>query len=191
MGRQNIIIYGGSSQLPPTNFIHLMIAIDISESDLKGSINIQQYCKQHNIDPNTVEEIECNINEITELTIINFPNLKYVNCGENEITTLNIKNCLKLTSLCCDWNKLTTLDCSHIPSLEYLSINQNPMTSLIVFKCIYLDTISIVGAFYTQSKLEDCIKVPEVGRWTVLDGWLINRQKILNKGNSNNICEIV
>jgi Leucine-rich repeat (LRR) protein len=75
--------------------------INLNYKDLEGVLDIEQYCKDNNIDTEKVTSLDCSDNQLTELK------------GLNKL--VNLKN------LDCEYNKLTELDLSKLVNLEWLN----------------------------------------------------------------------
>ena len=67
----------------------------------------------------------CSCSKITQLEVINCPNLKFINCGNNKLTELNLTGCPNLKILNCPSNLLTNLDLSQNAELEELYVYNN------------------------------------------------------------------
>ena len=84
--------------------------IDIQNENIKGIFDIEQYCKDKNIDINQVKKLCCQNNYITELKGLDkLVNLEVLYCYQNKITELNLNKLINLKYLYCDNNKLTEL----------------------------------------------------------------------------------
>ena len=105
--------------------------IYIRNKALKGVFDIEQYCKDNDIDVEEVTELYCHYNELTELKGLDkLVNLKELDCVENKLTELDLSKLVNLKLLDCNFNELTELDVSKLVNLKVLSCNNNELTEL-------------------------------------------------------------
>ena len=76
----------------------------------------------------------CDGNQLTELPLLESPDLYYISCGTNQLTSLNVSQLPGLRILYCSGNQLTSLDLSANPILETLGCNYNALAELDVSK---------------------------------------------------------
>jgi len=106
--------------------------IDISSERIKGIFDIEQYCKDKNINTKKVKELYCQDNHIIELKgLEKLVNLEWLNCSYNEIKALNgLDKLVNLEVLYCDNNKIANLNLSKLINLKYLYCDNNKMIKL-------------------------------------------------------------
>lgn len=68
--------------------------------------------------------------QLTELSVVDAPDLSIVRCYNNQIGALDFSGCPELSVLDCHNNALTSLDMSANTKLEKLNANDNQLTSL-------------------------------------------------------------
>ena len=127
--------------------------INLNKQGLEGVLDLEQYCKDNNIDVKEVIKLNCKCNKLTEIKgldkLVNLENLlcgfnelieikgldKLVNlrrldCYSNQLTELDLSKLVNLEMLYCSFNKLTELDLSKLVNLECLSCHNNKLTKL-------------------------------------------------------------
>jgi hypothetical protein len=82
--------------------------------------------------PNLMEELDYSHNQIPNLNLPQFHNLKVLNCSNNQITTLNLSNLINLSIFSCSNNFLTNLDLISNINLTRIYCNNNSLTSIIL-----------------------------------------------------------
>ena len=97
--------------------------IDLFNQELKGVLNIEQYCKNNNIDAEKVTSLSCENNKVTKLKGLDkLVNLWMLNCGYNELTQLDLSKLVSLEELYCPNNELTeTKGLDKLVNLEWLN----------------------------------------------------------------------
>lgn len=76
----------------------------------------------------------CGINQLTSLNVSRLPGLRLLYCYENQLASLDLSANPVLESLACENNALAELDVSKNPALDSLSCNSNALTELDVSK---------------------------------------------------------
>ncbi len=76
-----------------------------------------------------IQNLFCDNNNLTSLTIGNVPQLKVIGCSRNKLESLSVSNTPSLTGLSCYNNKLTSLTLDNLPSLKNLFCYANSLTS--------------------------------------------------------------
>ena len=106
--------------------------INISYQNRKDIFNVEQYCKDENINLEEVRELLCYNNQLTELNGLDkLVNLRYLYCYQNKIKALNgLDKLVNLEVLYCYHNKLTELKLNKLTNLRYLYCYQNKMIKL-------------------------------------------------------------
>ncbi len=77
-----------------------------------------------------LEYLDCTGNQLTDLCLINLPELKELNCSGNQLTELQLINLPSLQTLLCDYNALSALDVTNLSALSYFSCVGNQLTEL-------------------------------------------------------------
>lgn len=90
-----------------------------------------------------LEELKCGSNDLTELSLLPFPNLKMLSCRGNDLTKLDLSHVPNLTDLCCQSNQLTDLELSHVPNLTRLRCSGNRLTEIDLSRVPNLTWLSI------------------------------------------------
>ncbi len=75
-------------------------------------------------------ELECGVNELTELELLPVPGLTKLYCWDNELTQLDLTPVPGLTELSCSVNLLPALDLSPLQGLSMLDCGGNDLTEL-------------------------------------------------------------
>lgn len=83
-------------------------------------------------------QLKCSKNDLTDLNIINGPELMILECDYNDLSVLAATNCPKLKKLNCISNGLKVLDVTQCPELEILNCYYNPLKVLDVTNCTKL-----------------------------------------------------
>ena len=123
--------------------------IDLSNKGLKGVFDVEQYCKDYNIDVEKVTRLNCGHNKLTELKSLDkLVNLKVLWCSNNKLTELDVSKLVNLKELYCYNNKLTKLDTSNLVNLASLSCHSNKLTELDTSKLVNLKWLN--GGEYIQ-----------------------------------------
>jgi len=96
--------------------------LTVSESDISSLIGIKSF--------NNLLDLNCYINNISDLDISDMPNLLFANCNINKIENINYNGSLNLRGLNCSSNLLKHLDLSNLTELIELNCQDNQLTSL-------------------------------------------------------------
>ena len=78
----------------------------------------------------SISDLSCSYNQITDLDVSNLPDLYYLGCDSNQIKSLNFDGCSNLNRIDCHYNYLESLDVSALPYFETLYCMANKLTSL-------------------------------------------------------------
>ena len=90
-----------------------------------------------------LEELYCQLNDLTELDVSQNPALKTLSCwGTFRLTSLDVSKNTELTFLDCAANRLTSLDVSKNTVLKTLKCGENQLSSLDVSKNTALEELS-------------------------------------------------
>jgi len=105
--------------------------INLNYKDLEGVLDIEQYCKDNNIDTEKVTSLDCSDNQLTEIKGLDkLVNLEELYCGNNKLTELDVSKLVNLEWLYCHCNELTELDLSNLVKLEVLQCDSNEITEI-------------------------------------------------------------
>ena len=106
--------------------------IDISNKSLEGLFDIDQYCKDNDIDVEKVTKLNCYNNELTELKGLDkLVNLNRLDCVDNKLTELDLSKLVNLKELHCQNNELTELKgLDELVNLKWLYCQYNQLTEL-------------------------------------------------------------
>jgi len=77
-----------------------------------------------------LKELNCGLNKLTTLNVIDLLNLMTLECYSNQLTTLNVQGLTNLIELRCEINQLTSLNVQGLMNLEYLTCRSNQLTSI-------------------------------------------------------------
>lgn len=106
--------------------------IDLYKQDLEGVLDIEQYCKDNNIDAKEVKYLDCSDNEITEIKgLDNLVNLERLNCSWNQLTKLDLSRLFNLKYVYCYINNITEFKgFEKLDNLRLLNCNDNKLKEL-------------------------------------------------------------
>ena len=93
----------------------------------------------------SLTDLRCDYNQLTELDLSRNTALTLLFCGENQLTALDVSRDTALTALYCNNNQLTALDVSQNTALTDLGCSSNQLTALDVSRnteLIFLDCYS-------------------------------------------------
>jgi len=79
---------------------------------------------------NSIEALECENNNLSQIDLFNVPNLRQLNCSNNLITALDVSSYNNLKTLFCSANQIETLDFANNPMLYNLNCSNNQLLSL-------------------------------------------------------------
>ena len=126
--------------------------LEILDSNKSGLqfLNLQDFDK--------LTRVSCQGNALVNCIIKNTPALTELELGMNNITDLTIVNSPNLITFKCHNNQLTeTLDCSQYPALEEFQCHENNLSTLIVSGCSKLKRLSCDKNFnLTKLDLQNC-----------------------------------
>lgn len=77
-----------------------------------------------------LEELNCTLNNLTDVNLSNNAQLKTLNCKFNSLSSLNLSNNANLETLDCSENNIQNLDLSNNPSLTSIDCSINDLSSL-------------------------------------------------------------
>ena len=106
--------------------------IDIRNKGLKGVFDIEQHCKDINVNIEKVTNLYCYSNDLTELKGLDkLVNLEVLSCYNNQLTELDLSKLVKLERLSCFNNDLTELKgLDKLVNLEWLYCSNNDLIEL-------------------------------------------------------------
>ena len=113
----------------------------------------------------SLEELECEYNNLTQLDLSNNYSLEELKCSGNQISSLSINNLFSLEEINCSNNLLTTLDFMMLSNLEELDCSNNQITILDFSGC------SAIEKIYCNNNSLQCLN--------------------LKNGNNSNISDLV
>ena len=137
----------GYDTLPVDNYVLTanisgVTSLDVSSKSIADLTGIEDFvslidleCQINNLSGLTMSEntalttLKCFTNQLTYLDISGNTSLDYLNCGSNQFTSLSVSN-TTLTSLYCNDNLLTLLDVSGATALDLLYCDYNQLTSI-------------------------------------------------------------
>ena len=112
----------------------------------------------------------CSFNTLTDLNIINCPELRDLDFSTNYLTNVDFSKCSALKELSCYENPLTDLDVSKCPGLIRLSCSSTSLKTLDLSKC------SALARLYCQSNFLSALDVTKCPALTTL---FANNQTII------------
>jgi len=119
--------------------------IDLYNKNLEGVLDIEQYCKDNNIDAKEVIHLDCYKNNLTEIKGLDkLVNLERLYCGHNKLTEIQgIDKLANLKSLHCTNNQLTEIKGLHkLVNLELLFCHNNKLKELDVSNLVNLQWLN-------------------------------------------------
>lgn len=117
----------------------------------------------------SLEELQCERNQLTSLNLSGLPNLVTLYCADNQLTSLNFDGLTGLEYLDCGANQLTSLDVSQLTSLKTLNCYSNQLATLDVSK---LTSLTILKCFSNQLTSLDVSKLTNLTRLECYDNQL-------------------
>lgn len=94
--------------------------------------------------------------QLTELSVVDAPDLSIVRCYNNQIGALDFSGCPELSVLDCHNNALTSLDMSANTKLEKLNANDNQLTSLTLGALPVLEELKCGGNKLASLSVGQC-----------------------------------
>ena len=94
--------------------------------------------------------------QLTELSVVDAPDLSIVRCYNNQIGALDFSGCPELSVLDCHNNALTSLDMSANTKLEKLNANDNQLTSLTLGALPVLEELKCGGHKLASLSVGQC-----------------------------------
>jgi len=106
--------------------------IYLYKQGLEGVLNIEQYCKDNNIDAKEVKWLSCHNNKLTELKGLDkLVNLKILECQNNQLTKLDLSRLFNLKDVYCYINNITEFKgFEKLDNLRLLNCNDNKLKEL-------------------------------------------------------------
>lgn len=92
-----------------------------------------------------ITELQANANNITNVSLEGFYNLKVIQLGNNQISQISLRNLPMLTSLKLNGNRFTSFTLNDIVSLTELGLSDNPLTSLSIDGLVRLQGLSLLN----------------------------------------------
>ena len=109
-----------------------------------------------------LENLVCEYNNLTTLTISNNYLLEYVNAQSNNITTLNKGTHNYLGSLYLGNNDFTSIDASDLPALYTLSVVNNMLSSVNVNDCPSLAYLYLLNNYLSSVDLSSTLALESI-----------------------------
>ncbi|CAI2168951.1 2370_t:CDS:2 [Funneliformis geosporum] len=100
----------------------LIKELDITYKNLAGELDLSDFVN--------LEELYCEVNNLTNLNINNCRNLRKLDCCVNQLVNLNLINLSNLEEVYCNANELIKLELNNLPNLKVLRCRDNYLTSL-------------------------------------------------------------
>jgi DNA-binding XRE family transcriptional regulator len=99
---------------------------------LEGVLDIEQYCKDNNIDAEKIKWLSCHNNKLTQLKGLDkLVNLEMLFCNNNQLTELDLSNLVNLKEVYCYINNITELKgFEKLDNLRLLNCNDNKLKEL-------------------------------------------------------------
>ena len=106
--------------------------INLYNKKLEGVLDIEQYCKDNNIDAKKVTFLGCSYNKLTEIKGLDkLVNLERLYFFFNKLTEIKgLDKLVNLESLDCQNNKLTELNVNNLVNLKWLDCSDNELTEI-------------------------------------------------------------
>lgn len=117
----------------------------------------------------SLEELQCDRNQLTSLNLSGLSNLVTLYCADNQLTSLNFDGLIGLEYLDCGYNPLTSLDVSQLTSLKTLYCYSNQLTTLDVSQ---LTSLTILKCFSNQLTSLDVSKLTNLTELECYDNQL-------------------
>lgn len=133
----------------------------------------------------SLEELQCERNQLTSLNLSGLPNLVTLYCAGNQLTSLNFDGLTGLESLDCGANPLTSLDVSQLTSLKNLYCYSNQLATLDVSK---LTSLTILKCYSNQLTSLDVSKLTNLTRLECYDNQLSALDITPLTGLTNLVC---
>ncbi|CAI2188699.1 6245_t:CDS:2 [Funneliformis geosporum] len=164
--------------------------------DLQGSLKIEDFTNLKNFNcsknqltqvelincPN-LEKIDCSDNRLTGLKLEKLTNLIELDCGNNQLTNLVIKDCPNLKIIHCSKNKLDKLDLKVFPNLKELYCSENQLTELQLGELNKLASLECQNNQLSELETSGC---PNLEKIYCNDNKLVK----LNLGELENLLEL-
>jgi len=140
------------------NWVNKLVGVEWNEDEEKKITKINWYssgvsgildCKYFI----KLENLNINMNQITQLFLENCTELTELRCMSNYLTLLDVSNCTELTLLACGSNELTFLDVYNCNKLTFLACSNNQLASLNLSNCTELTQLGCSGNQLLFSKL--------------------------------------
>ena len=104
----------------------------------------------------------CGDNKLKALDLSNCSSLEYLTCGNNLLTTLNVTGCKNLGNIYCEHNQLTFLNLSTCTWLKRLYISYNRLTYLDLSKCTALEVLDCSHNRLTELNILGCTNLERI-----------------------------
>jgi len=123
----------------------------IDNNNLSGTLQITQL--------DSLTDLYCPSNQLTEIQVADLPGLKYLSCYYNNLTHLDLSNLGNIINLNCRNNYLTTLDVINLESLHVLNCSENQIQFLNVSG---MPNLSTLECYYNQLNSLELRSLPKI-----------------------------
>ncbi len=103
--------------------------------------------------------LKCYDNNLTSLNVNSCPELAIVDCSNNALPALDLSACAKLEEAYVSGNNLSTFSLGSQPLLKTLECAGNPLSSLDLSKCVALEDLRIDKCEFSSIDLSHCTKL--------------------------------
>ena len=114
--------------------IENVLTLDVSNKEISDLTGIEGF--------NSLEELECNFNQLTSLDLSQNTEIIFLNTSYNSLESIDLTSLTVLEYLLCDSNQLTSLDVSHNTELKSLECGANNLTTLDLSYNLLLDDLA-------------------------------------------------
>lgn len=125
--------------------------LDCAANELTGELSLA-----YNTELNY---LNCQQNELTEISLSACPELETLNCYDNQLETLDVSQNTNLADLWCEENQLNTLDVTHNENLTSLNCSNNSISYLDVTYNPLLVSLSVSNNDLTSLDLSNNTKL--------------------------------
>jgi len=150
------------------------IALYYGEQPVAGTLDVSAltglkvlWCVDNTIDelvlPDSLEELECYENQLTELDLTNTKNLQYLDCSSNQLKEIHYDSLPAVESVNCVENQLTELNCDGLPNVRILYAWDNQLTEIDASRMLELKRMIVDGNQIAELNLDGLQRVETVG----------------------------
>lgn len=125
------------------------------------------WCMDNAIDelilPDSIEELDCHRNQLTELDLTNTKSLQYLDCSGNQLKEIHYDSLPILESVNCVENQLSELNCDGLPNVRILYAWDNQLTEIDASQMLELKHLIVDGNQIAELNLDGLQRVETVG----------------------------